>query len=83
MIRVSIVLFYHLTKAIAEGPMQLSLPRVLASMAHCNKIKGLTCIGTYVPYSGQKQDLFRARVTTKFFFLNRKKKKETKCIPWP
>ena len=33
-IRVSIVLFYHLTKAIAEGPMQLSLPRVLASMAH-------------------------------------------------
>ena len=75
MIRVSIVLFYHLTKAIAEGPMQLSLPRVLASMAHCNKIKGLTCIGTYVPYSGQKQDLFRARVTTKFFFFKQKKKK--------
>ena len=43
MIRVSIVLFYHFTKAIAEGAMRLSLPRVLASMAHCNKIKGLRC----------------------------------------
>ena len=74
--RVSIVLFYHLTKAIAEGPMQLSLPRVLASMAHCNKIKGLRCIGTYVPYSGQKQDLFRAGVTTRFFFFKQKKKEK-------